>query len=86
MRARIRDFFVTFDNWIFAVADYHHASGVRSMLRYVPDLSGDRIANGVRYKSSISMMLSRFFEERGQIISRIYMSFRWMMYQGSTLP
>ncbi|MFB3765469.1 MAG: nucleotidyltransferase domain-containing protein [Methanotrichaceae archaeon] len=50
MRARIRDFFVTLDNWAFAVADYHHADGVRSMLRYVPDPSGERIANGIKYR------------------------------------
>ncbi len=50
MRARLRDFFITFDNWIFAVADYHHATGIRSMLRYVPDPKGDRISNGIRYR------------------------------------
>lgn len=50
MRARIRDFLETKDKWIFAVADYHHERGIRSMLRYVPDPSGERIANGIRYK------------------------------------
>ena len=50
MKARIRDFFVTLDNWIFAVADYHHASGIRSMLRYVPDHCGERVANGIKYR------------------------------------
>jgi len=50
MRARIRDFFETSDNWIFAVADYHHTDGIRSMLRYVPDPAGERIANGIKYR------------------------------------
>ncbi len=50
MRARIRDFFETVDGWIFAVADYNHAEGLRGMLRYVPDDSGEREANGRRYR------------------------------------
>ncbi len=50
MRARIRDFLETKDKWIFAVADYHHAGGIRSMLRYVPDPSGERLTGGIRYK------------------------------------
>jgi len=50
MRARIRDFFETVDGWIFAVADYNHPDGLRSMLRYVPDKRGEREANGKRYR------------------------------------
>ncbi len=50
MRARIRDFLMSLDNWIFAVADYHHTDGIRCMLRYVPDHSGERIANGIKYR------------------------------------
>jgi len=50
MNARIRDFFQTVDGWIFAVVDYHHPEGIRSMLRYVPDPKGERTAGGVRYR------------------------------------
>lgn len=50
MKARIRDFFETKDGWLFAVADYHHPHGLRCMLRYVPDESGERQVNGKRYK------------------------------------
>ncbi len=50
MRARIRDFFETADGWIFAVADYDHSQGIRSLLRYIPDPAGEREAGGVRYR------------------------------------
>ena len=50
MKARIRDFFDTKDGWIFAVADYIHPQGLRSLLRYIPDPDGEREANGRRYK------------------------------------
>ena len=50
MRARIRDFIETVDGWIFAVVDYHHPDGIRSILRYVPDPAGERDAGGVRYR------------------------------------
>ncbi len=50
MKARIRDFFETKEGWIFAVADYSHPDGLRSMLRYVPDATGEREANGKRYR------------------------------------
>jgi predicted nucleotidyltransferase len=33
---------VTEDDWIFAVADYCHEGGIRSILRYVPDPEGTR--------------------------------------------
>ncbi len=41
-RTRLRDFIITRDDWIFAVADYCHEKGVRSILRYVPDEKGER--------------------------------------------
>ncbi len=50
MKARIRDFFETKEGWIFAVADYSHPNGLRSMLRYVPDTTGEREADGKRYR------------------------------------
>lgn len=50
MKARIRDFFETKEGWIFAVADYSHPHGLRSMLRYVPDPAGERKADGKRYR------------------------------------
>ncbi|AKB84688.1 nucleotidyltransferase domain-containing protein [Methanococcoides methylutens] len=50
IEARIRDFIITKDNWIFAVADYFHPDGVRCVLRYVPDESGDRQLNGLKYR------------------------------------
>ena len=39
---RLRDFIITDDDWIFAVADYCHDDGIRSVLRYVPDPQGSR--------------------------------------------
>jgi len=50
IRTRIRDFIVTDEDWIFAVADYTHPDGVRSILRYMPDTAGERVKNGVRYR------------------------------------
>ena len=50
MKTRIRDFFETKNGWIFAVADYSHPQGLRSLLRYVPDPAGERIANNKRYR------------------------------------
>jgi predicted nucleotidyltransferase len=41
-RTRLRDFIITVDDWIFAVADYCHENGIRSVLRYVPDPQGSR--------------------------------------------
>lgn len=42
LRTRLRDFIITRDDWIFAVADYCHDEGIRSILRYVPDPEGKR--------------------------------------------
>ncbi|KGK99571.1 DNA polymerase subunit beta [Methanococcoides methylutens] len=50
IKTRIRDFIITKDDWIFAVADYFHPDGVRCVLRYVPDESGDRQLNGMKYR------------------------------------
>jgi len=47
---RIRDFFQTRQCWIFAVSDYCHPHGIRSLLRYVPDPAGEREAGGRRYR------------------------------------
>jgi predicted nucleotidyltransferase len=46
---RIRDFFETKDGWIFAVADYYHPCGIRSLLRYIPHPKGERMVDGKRY-------------------------------------
>ncbi|HOT06569.1 MAG: hypothetical protein A4E45_02050 [Methanosaeta sp. PtaB.Bin039] len=50
MRARIRDFVRTNDDWIFAVADYVHPDGLRCLLRYVPDPGGEREMEGQRFR------------------------------------
>lgn len=50
MKARIRDFLGTVDGWIFAVADYSQEDGIRCLLRYVPDPSGEREARGKRFR------------------------------------
>jgi predicted nucleotidyltransferase len=47
---RIRDFFETKDGWIFAVADYYHPRGIRSLLRYIPHPKGERMVDGKRYR------------------------------------
>ncbi|MGB3906966.1 MAG: nucleotidyltransferase domain-containing protein [Methanomethylovorans sp.] len=49
LKTRLRDFFITQDEWIFAVSDYFHPHGIRSTLRYVPDEKGERQMNGKRY-------------------------------------
>ena len=49
IKTRLRDFIITTDDWVFAVADYTHQNGVRCILRYVPDKEGERLKNGVRY-------------------------------------
>ena len=49
LKTRLRDFFITQDDWIFAVSDYFHPHGIRSTLRYVPDEEGERQMNGKRY-------------------------------------
>ncbi|MBC7085276.1 MAG: DNA polymerase subunit beta [Methanomethylovorans sp.] len=49
LKTRLRDFFITHDDWIFAVSDYFHQYGIRSTLRYVPDENGERQMAGKRY-------------------------------------
>ncbi|WNY25009.1 DNA polymerase subunit beta [Methanolapillus millepedarum] len=51
----LRDFFITRNGFIFSVPDYFHpAAGIRSILRYVPDPSGDRIfrKTNIRYRKA----------------------------------
>jgi len=50
LKSRIRDFFITRQGWIFAVADYSHPHGLRSLLRYIPDPAGERQREGRRYR------------------------------------
>ena len=50
IKTRLRDFIITKDDWIFAVADYFHPDGIRSTFRYVPDENGERELDGKRYK------------------------------------
>ncbi|NLO29696.1 MAG: DNA polymerase subunit beta [Methanosarcina mazei] len=50
LKTRLRDFLLTKDNWLFAVSDYFRTDGIRATLRYVPDETGERELNGVRYK------------------------------------
>ncbi len=45
LRTRLRDFIITHEDWIFAVADYCHEGGIRAILRYVPDPEGKRGAD-----------------------------------------
>jgi len=64
MKARIRDFFQTTDGWIFAVVDYHHPRGIRSILRYVPDPEGERTAGKVRYRKLDFEMAYEFLRKK----------------------
>jgi uncharacterized protein len=50
VKARLRDFFETKAGWIFAVSDYNHPEGLRSLLRYVPDVTGERKAEGRSFR------------------------------------
>lgn len=52
----LRDFFVTKDGLIFSVPDYFHPpEGIRSILRYIPDVNGPRVrrTNGKRYRKAV---------------------------------
>lgn len=64
MKARIRDFFETCEGWIFAVADYNHPEGIRSLLRYVPDSRGEREVGGRRYRKMDFDQSFAFLRER----------------------
>ncbi|MDR2944979.1 MAG: DNA polymerase subunit beta [Methanosarcinales archaeon] len=51
----LRDFFVTKDGLIFSVPDYFHpASGIRAILRYIPDAGGTRTwrMTGKKYRKA----------------------------------
>jgi predicted nucleotidyltransferase len=48
---RLRDFIVDADSWIYSVSTYDNTEKVGSVLRYVPDVSGERVsATGIRYR------------------------------------
>jgi hypothetical protein len=64
VRARIRDFFETKDGWLFAVADYNHPHGLRSMLRYIPDAAGERQVNGKRFRKMDFEFAFQFLREQ----------------------
>lgn len=61
---RLRDFIRDKNGWYYAVAAYDNNPRVGTVLRYVPDPSGDRVdENGVRYRKVD-------FEEAYQIIAK----------------
>ncbi len=60
---RLRDFFITVDDWIFAVSGYDSTDGVQAVLRYIPDKSGDRELDGVKYRKLDFDEAFRFVEE-----------------------
>ncbi|HIE31729.1 MAG TPA: DNA polymerase subunit beta [Methanosarcinales archaeon] len=62
-KVRLRDFFITDDDWIFAVSGYDSTDGVQAVLRYIPDDGGDRELDGVRYRKLDFDESSRFVAE-----------------------
>jgi len=52
MKARIRDFLVTKQDWIFSVVSYElrDEGAVKSLIRYVPDERGERVSERGRYR------------------------------------
>ena len=51
MRARIRDFVITRQDWIFSVVGYDlGGEHLSCFLRYIPDSQGDRISDRGRYR------------------------------------
>jgi hypothetical protein len=50
IRTRLRDFVCTDEDCFFSVVDYFHPGGVRGILRYAPDETGNRFANGIKYR------------------------------------
>lgn len=51
MRARIRDFVITKNDWIFSVVSYDLGGwALRCLLRYIPDETGERVSERGRYK------------------------------------
>jgi len=65
MKLRLRDF-IKVEDCYFSVIGYEHSDGIRCLLRYVPDPSGDRVdLNGRRYRKlthSESLSFGRFRE------------------------
>ncbi len=48
---RIRDFIITTNGWIFAIASYDNKDAAYGFLRYVPDKGGNRVTqDGSRYR------------------------------------
>jgi len=48
---RLRDFIEDIDGWIYAVSTYDNNERIGCVLRYVPDIRGDRVnPSGIRYK------------------------------------
>ncbi len=51
MKARIRDFVITTQDWIFSVVSYDMGEeNVKCLLRYIPDERGDRVSERGRYR------------------------------------
>jgi predicted nucleotidyltransferase len=51
MRARIRDFVVTEQDWVFSVVSYDlGGEELNCLLRYVPDVKGERVSERGRYR------------------------------------
>jgi len=48
---RLRDFIEDFDGWIYAVSTYDNSEKIGCVLRYVPDIHGERVnPSGTRYR------------------------------------
>jgi len=48
---RLRDFIEDFDGWIYAVSTYDNSEKIGCVLRYVPDIHGERVSpSGTRYR------------------------------------
>jgi len=63
---RLRDFIKDKNGWYYAVAAYDNTSRIGSVLRYIPDSSGDRIDNsGIRYRKVE-------FDEAYQLIEKLH--------------
>lgn len=64
MRARTRDFIYTTDDLFFATTSYIHPEDrILAFLRYIPDLNGERIKNGKKYRKVGSEEAYNFLKE-----------------------
>jgi len=72
LRTRLRDFIITHDDWIFAVADYCHEGGIRSILRYVPDPEGKRGADKKYRKLDFDDAFVFMKKERPEWVSDVH--------------